>query len=199
MTTPPEGRSDPPSGFFAKRISHSLTHNKMNPIMTIAERSTNILDSFLSFVANVPVGFASAMIYTGISTWLNAEMEFLTWLAGMLVFDALTGMVKHIRYGTATKDGFSRFFDKLVVAGGWLFVTNFIVSWTGNAGWDAGIFKTTSEFTLIWWIGWSLVQNIYIISGKKFPPESFLNMIQKFSLSKIPAAKNENPEPTKEP
>lgn len=148
------------------------------------------MDSITSFAGNIPIGMATGMIYAAVCNWVNAEMEFLSWLAGMLLFDAITGMAKHIRAGTATKDGFSKFVDKLVVAGGWLFISTFIVSWAGNSGFDATLFKTTSEFTLIWWIGWSLVQNIYILSGKKFPPESVLNMIKNLSLSKVPA----NPE-----
>lgn len=152
--------------------------------MTLMERLSNTGSQALGLMDDLPIGYVTAAIVGFFQPLFNLEMDFIAWLSILLFTDVALGFWKHFRAGTISRDGFSKVFDKLFVVVGSVIVIQFIVGWQGNNGYFGQFFETGGHFTLLWWIGWSVLENIYIISGEKFPPKSWLDLVKRVVAQK---------------
>lgn len=147
--------------------------------MTIIERVSNTFHQATGLLSDLPIGYITAAVVGFVQPVFQMEVDFLIWLTILLFTDVVIGFWKHFRAGSLSRDGFSKVFDKMFVVAGSVVVIQFITGWQGNNGYFGEFFETGGYFTLLWWIGWSIVENVYQISGERFPPKSWLELIKR--------------------
>ncbi|HQU40711.1 MAG TPA: hypothetical protein PLI89_12650 [Chitinophagales bacterium] len=153
-------------------------------IMDIITRAVNVKASIQQVLSDMPLGFGTATIYGFFQPFMDAEADFLIWLTVLLISDMVIGMYKHLRKGTLRIDGVGKVFDKIVVSFGVMVIVAFAQKWGAGEGYFGGFFEDGAQFTLLWWIGLSIAENIYVVSGEKYPPKAWIETIRSISLRK---------------
>lgn len=158
--------------------------------MELVTRLDNLKTGIVQVIDDLPIGLATASIYGFIQPFVQAEADFLIWLSILLVSDMVIGMWKHFRKKTFSTDGVGRFFDKVIVSIGVVIIVNFAKDWGAGEGYFGGFFEDSAEFTLLWWIGLSIADNIYVISGEKYPPKAWIEQLRSITFSRMVGSKN---------
>lgn len=145
----------------------------------IFERVVSISHEAFDVLHNVVIGYSTAAVWVWLAKFLHFDYDFLFWCAFFLGLDTFTGFYKHWRKKTHGPEGFSRFFDKLVI----VISTYLLLHGLQNAEIGASLgelwFITGAHFTLYAWLAWSSFTNISAISNGRFPPQSWIDALGK--------------------
>ena len=128
------------------------------------------------------------LIWNKLTKWGIDNQDYILIVLGAIMVDWLFGTIKHIFFtgtfslrqnaiGLTTK-------ISLAVAGGFLFEgLNFLVK---DADFILVSTKIVTRVIILMYPGISAFQNIYIVSGEKFPPKAWMERLSKYKDSLNP-------------
>lgn len=138
-------------------------------------RFSDLFYQFSDFLERMPIGFSFAILWGMLEPFMMFDYDILGWISFLFIFDTLIGTYKHARKGTASSEGFRKFFDKLVVICGTIVVIHVTISFEGAGSYFGEFFSTGGHFTLIAWLARSILWNLSEISGGNYPPKAWLD------------------------
>ena len=142
-------------------------------------RLADIFYQAWDFTEKLPFGYTLAIAWGLLNPYMQFDYDFLGWV-GMLFFaDTIFGLYKHARSGTASMEGFVKFFDKLVVVVGTVLVIHVLRNYEGGESYFGEFFASGGHFTIMAWLGWSILKNLQQLSGGVFPPTSWFEKLEK--------------------
>lgn len=127
-------------------------------------------------------------IYDKINNWAITNQDYILIVMGAIMVDWVFGTIKHIFFtktftwkknaiGLTTKIA-------LAVAGGFLFEgLNYLVH---EADWLVTSTKIMTRIIILMYPGLSAFENIYVVSGEKFPPKAWMERLQKWNKTLDP-------------
>jgi hypothetical protein len=141
-------------------------------------RLADIFYQAWDFTEKLPLGYSLAIAWGLLNPYMQFDYDFLGWV-GMLFFaDTIFGLYKHARSGTASMEGFVKFFDKLVVVVGTVMVIHVLRNYEGGESYFGEFFASGGHFTIMAWLGWSILKNLQQLSGGVFPPTSWFEKLE---------------------
>lgn len=129
------------------------------------------------FLEKLPTGYTLAIIWGFLQPFFMFDYDFLGWVTFLFMADTVIGLYKHLRAGTASSHGFTKFFDKLIVIFGTVVVIHVVKGYEGGSSYFGEFFATGGHFTLIAWMAKGILRNLSDITGGTFPPKSWLNRL----------------------
>jgi hypothetical protein len=124
--------------------------------------------------------FATIALYVNpISEMFDDEKSFFVMLTTALIIDLIMGVMKHLKLNQFS-------FRNLVLG----LIVKVLVAYCGAVlffsfagledGWLAEWFKLVAKFTVLVYPTGSAVSNMYVITGGRFPPVSFMRKLDTF-------------------
>src|SRR5690625_178245 len=140
-------------------------------------------NSFDGFVATAKISFwltPFVFIWEKISMWGITNQDYILIVLGAIFIDWLFGTIKHLwfTYTFSWKGNAIGLVTKiaLAVAGGFLFEgLNYLVSESDTA---VLIMKIITRVIVFMYPAISAFENIYIVSGEKFPPKAWMERLK---------------------
>lgn len=123
------------------------------------------------------------------NTYVFPDPNFKIVFAVLIIWDTIFGIIRHFKEKTfSPKQMFKGFGIKLVAGFAVMMCVKAIVGMPEMLilPYIADTLTLFTKSAIIGWVGFSLMGNVYILTGGKFPPALFMERFEKFSKSANP-------------
>lgn len=111
--------------------------------------------------------------------WYVSNIDYLLWVLGAILFDWVIGTRYHIKIkkDANLKDNLGKLFLKLTMVMSAMYLFEGLAYFLKDIPYIVGISTNMLRLIVFMWPAWSAIANMHELTGKRFPPLSFMNKI----------------------